>query len=272
MRTSSPKRLTARKMWLLLPALLASNVTSLDLSHASASDASPVVLRLANGEWPPYTGQHLPAHGCDSQVVTEVFAQEGIRVEYQFLPWARGQLLSQNGKVDGTLEWADTPEHRLTHFLSKEPLSRQQWVFFHRKDKPVSWERLDDLHHRSIGLTIGYAYSNAFTDLHKQRPAMFHEAAGDLLNFKKLLTGRIDLFPMERAVGRHLIANNLSAEEQAELTANPKPLAEFSPHLLLSRTLPDNERRMQLFDQGLQRLKASDRYREIMAPCTCESP
>jgi len=272
MKASSPKRLTAQKMWLLLPALLTWNVTSLELPHASASDASPVVLRLANGERPPYTAQHLPAHGCDSQVVSEIFAQEGVKVEYEFLPWARSLLLSQNGMVDGTLEWADTPEHRRTHFVSKDPLSRQQWVFFHRKDKPVDWESLDDLPPRIIGLTIGYVYSDAFIGLQKQRPTMFHEAAGDLLNFKKLLTGRIDLFPMERAVGRHLIANSFSAEEQAELTAHPKPLSEFSPHLLLSRALRENKQRMQLFDQGMQRLKASGRYREIMAPCTPEEP
>ena len=267
MRASSPQRMNIPKIRVVLLALLAWHGTT---GAATAAATESANLRLANGEWPPYAGQSLPGQGCDSQVVSEVFAEENIRVEYVFLPWARGLLLSQNGQVDGAVEWAATPEHRLTHYISREPLSRQQWVFFHRKDKPVAWERLEDLHNHAVGLTIGYAYSNVFADLQKQRPTMFREAAGDLLNFKKLLTGRIDLFPMERAVGRHLIANNLSADEQAELSVNPKPLAEFSPHLLLSRAVPENEHRMQLFDQGLQRLKASGRYRQIMEPCATE--
>jgi polar amino acid transport system substrate-binding protein len=269
MRASSCQRVNIRRIGIVLLAFLTWQGTT---ETTAASATEPAVLRLANGEWPPHAGQHLPAHGCDSQVVSEVFALENIRVEYVFLPWARGLLLSQNGQVDGAVEWAATPEHRRTHFISSEPLSRQQWVFFHRRDQPVSWERLDDLHDRVVGLTIGYAYSDAFADLQKQRPAMFHEAAGDLLNFKKLLAGRIDIFPMERAVGRHLIANNLSAAEQAELTPHPKPLAEFSPHLLLSRAVPENAQRMQLFDQGLQRLKASGRHRQITAPCSPEGP
>lgn len=244
----------------------------LDGSRATcfAATADQPVLRLANGEWSPYTGRDLPAGGCDSQVVAEVFAREGIRVQYEFLPWARALLLSQNGMVDGTLEWEDTPEHQKSHWVSTETLSLQQWGFMHRKETRVTWERLEDLQRYTIGLTIGYAYSNVFVDLRRQRPTMFHEAASDLLNVKKLLTGRIDLFPIERSVGRYLIKKELRPEEQAELTMGARPLAEFTPHLLLSRAVPGNEQRMQLFEQGLQRLKASDRYREIMASCVAE--
>ncbi len=253
-----------------------SRVAALTVCLACASvvfaASPPQTIRLANGEWPPYTGQYLPGHGCDSQVVAESFALEGIRVEYEFLPWARGLLLSQNGVVDGAIEWAGTPEQRRTHFVSEEPLSRQQWVFFHRRNSPYPWQRLEDLKDRTIGLTIGYAYNDVFAALRKQHPAMFKEAASDLLNFKKLLSGRIDLFPIERAVGYHLIGNELSPEEQAGLTEDPLPVAEFTTHLLLSRAHPENEQRMQLFEQGLRRLKASERYRAIMAPCTPKGP
>jgi polar amino acid transport system substrate-binding protein len=239
-------------------------------SASAAADAPAEVLRLANGEWPPYTGQDLPAHGCDSQVVVEAFALEGIQVHFDFLPWARGLLLSQNGMVDGAVEWAGTPEQRQTHFVSSDFLSQQQWVFFHRKNDDVTWERLDDLTQKNIGLTIGYAYSDVFADLKRQHPAMFHEAANDVLNFRKLVGGRIDLFPLERSVGYFLLKRELSEEDRARLTANLKPLAEFTPYLLLSRAIPENEWRMQLFDRGLQQLKASKRYEEIMARCTSE--
>jgi len=200
--------------------------------------------------------------------VTEAFALEGIRVEYEFLPWARGLLLSQNGVVDGAVEWAGTAEQRQTHFVNGEPLSRQEWVFFYHRERSYSWQRLDDLKDRTIGLTIGYVYNDVFADLRKQQPTMFAEAASDLLNFKKLLSGRIDLFPIERAVGYSLMRKNLSPEEQAQLAEDPKPLAEFTPYLLLSRAVPGNEQRMLLFDRGLQQLKASGRYQVIMVPCS----
>lgn len=259
--------------WFLVLAWLLWLVTVAFDPSAVAADASSVVVRLANGEWPPYTGQHLSSQGCDSQVVVEAFALEGIQVQYEFYPWARGLLFSQNGVVDGAVEWAGTPAQQQTHFVSKGVLSQQQWVFFHRKDAPrVTWQRLDDLSGRTIGLTIGYAYSDVFTALRKQQPAMFQEAANDLLNFRKLLGGRIDFFPLERVVGYHLMHKELAPEEQARLTAESKPLAEFTPHLLLSRAVPENEQRMQLFDRGLDTLKANGRYREIMARCSFENP
>jgi polar amino acid transport system substrate-binding protein len=245
---------------------------SLTCSSAIPSEAPGHSIRLANGEWPPYTGQHLPDYGCDSQVVTEAFALEGLRVEYEFLPWARGMLLSQNGVMDGAIEWAGTPEQQRTHFVNDEPLSKQQWVFFYRRDSSHPWQHLEDLKDRTIGLTIGYAYNDAFAELRRQYPVMFKEAASDLINFKKLLSGRIDLFPIERAVGYFLIRKELSPEEQVKLAEDPKSLVEFTPHLLLSRVRPENEQRMQLFERGLRRLKASDRYRAIMEPCTPEGP
>lgn len=239
---------------------------------SAATDSSAPVLHLANGEWPPYTGQHLPDYGCDSQVVTEAFSLEGITVRYEFLPWARGLLLSQNGVLDGAVEWAGTPEQQRSHYVSRDALSRQEWVFFHRKDKRLEWNRLEDLRDYSIGLTIGYAYSDVFADLQAQQPAMFQEATSDLLNFKKLMGGRIDLFPLEKAVGQHLMAKELTPAEQERIAMDHRSLAEFSPRLLLSRAVQTNQQRMQLFDQGLEKLKANGRYRQIMARCAVEEP
>lgn len=238
------------------------------LGAPDQSDASETgALRLANGEWPPYTGQQLPGYGCDSQVVTEAFALMGIRVEYSFFPWARGMLLSRNGLVDGALEWENTPEHRRSHFVSRQPISRQQWVFFHRKGTTVDWRQLEDLHRHRIGLTIGYAYSDAFKVFQANYPATFTEAASDLLNFKKLFNRRIDLFPMEQQVGRYLLETYFSAAQRQAVVVHPQPIGDFLPHLLLSRVVAGNERRMQLFEQGLQQLQANGRYRQIMAPC-----
>jgi len=246
-------------LWFCLPA-----------SSVQAREPVSTVLRLANGEWPPYTGQHLPGYGCDSQVVSEAFVLAGIRVEYVFLPWARGMLLSRNGLVDGVIEWEDTPAHRKTHFVSSKPRSRQEWVFFHRKGTSLGWNHLEDLHSQRIGLTIGYAYSDVFKVMQAKYPAAFSEAASDVLNFRKLLSHRIDLFPIASAVGQYLLESRLTAKERASIVMHPKPISEFKSHLLLSRLVKGNDQRMQLFEQGMQQLRDSGRYGEIMAACSTE--
>ncbi len=242
------------------------------VESANAKELVYKVLRLANGEWPPYTSQNLPGYGCDSRVVSESFALVGMQVEYTFLPWARGMLLSHNGIVDGAIEWEDTPEHRQSHFISSKPLSKQEWVFFYRKGTSFDWQQLEDLHTKRIGLTIGYAYSNVFKGMQDKYPATFREAASDVLNFKKLLSHRIDLFPIEKTVGQYLLKSKFTAKEQAAIAIHPQPIIEFTPHLLLSRLVNGNDQRMQLFEQGMQQLQESGRYAEIMATCSSETP
>nr|WP_321467521.1 transporter substrate-binding domain-containing protein [uncultured Desulfobulbus sp.] len=237
------------------------------LPSAPADEPQNEIIRLANGEWPPYTGQRLPGYGCDSQVVTEAFALVGIRVEYVFLPWARGKLLSQNGFLDGAVEWEDTQEHRKGHYVSCEPLSTQEYVFFYRKGTSVDWQRLEDLHPLRIGLTIGYVYSEAFEQMRKKFPATFSESASDTLNFKRLLAGQIDLFPMEKTVGQYLLKTKFTANERASIAIHPKAIRSFAPHLLLSRAVSGNARRMRLYEQGLYKLKFSSRYQEVMNTC-----
>jgi polar amino acid transport system substrate-binding protein len=225
------------------------------------------VIRLANGEWAPYNGAKLPHGGCDSWVVQEAFALVGITVEYGFFPWARGYSMSATGEWDGTLSWADTPDHRSQHYLSAEPTSLQEYVFFFRTDRPLVWESLDDLTGKIIGITTGYVYSDAFKTLQQKGTATFIESSSDEANFKMLLAGRIDVFPIERRVGRTLIKSIFTPEQQAQLTDSPKAFIQFHPYLLLSKAIPQNEQRIAQFDLGFQRLKASGKYLEIMQNC-----
>lgn len=224
-------------------------------------------IRLTNGEWIPYTGKALPNNGCDSQVVSEAFRNIGYTVAYDFFPWARAYYLAETGEWDGTLEWADTPDHRSAFYISSEPLSDQEWVFFYRSDQPFEWESLNDLKGKIIGITSGYVYSDAFKELIDDGNISFEIASNDEANFKKLLAGRIDIFPMEKNVGRHLIKSIMPAEDENKITFNPKPLDNFYPYLLLSKTNPLNAKRMEQFNTSLHNLKNSEKYKEIMQVC-----
>ncbi len=224
-------------------------------------------IRLTNGIWPPYNGPDLPNFGCDSQVVQESFALMGVTVHYDFFPWVRSYRLSASGEWDGTISWADTPDHRAEHYISEVPTSTQEFVFFYRKDHPFDWETVNDLAGKTLGVTAGYVYSDAFKELRAERKATFIESSSDEANFKMLLAGRIDVFPMERRVGRYLLRSLFTPAEQAQLTDSPKSFTQFRPYLLLSRANPQNEERMKLFDLGFKRLQAIGRYVQIMQAC-----
>ena len=227
----------------------------------------PNFVRLANGTWEPYNGPDLPHNGCDSWVVKEAFAQEGITVDYGYFPWVRSLNLSISGAWDGTLAWDDTPEVRKSHYLSAKPTTLQEWVFFYRKDHPLQWNNMDDLTGKTIGLTTGYIYSDSFKELQANGKATFIESSDDESNFRMLLAKRIDVFPIERLVGQYLIKTIFTAAEQAQITNSPNPFAQFHTYLLLSKAEPQNEQRMRLFDRGFEFLQDSGRYAEIMRSC-----
>lgn len=252
----------------VLPACLNQEVvTTTPAGNKSISQQSGRVIHIANGEWVPYTGEYLEHNGCDSWTVSEAFATQGVTVQYGFFPWARGYELADTGEWDATMMWADTPEHRKDFYLSAEPLSHQNWVFFYRVGEDFTWNNLEDLHGKQIGLTTGYVYSDVFADLRNQPDMKFEEAASDQANFEKLLNGHIDIFPMEELVGQSILTNFFTQDEQARITFQKQPITAFEPYLLLSRSVTGNDELIKLFDAGWKELKDSGRYDEITQNC-----
>ena len=244
------------------------SMASQPMSELQQPTHDPDVLYLANGSWAPYNGADLPHDGCDSWIVQETFALDGIKVSYGFFPWARSYRLSASGEWDGTLTWDDTPEHRAEHYISAEPLSVQEWVFFYRSDRPLEWQTLDDLAGKTIGLTTGYAYSDAFKDLQEKEMARFIESFSDESNFKMLLAGRIDVFPMERKVGRYIMNSIFTPEERARIGESEQSFSEFKSYLLLSKAVGKNAELMELFNRNFKELQDNGRYNEIVQNCS----
>ena len=111
-------------------------------------------------------------------------------------------------------------------------------------DRPFSWRTLDDLSGKVVGLTSGYTYSSAFDNLQRRGNIHFEEASSDQANFRKLLMGRIDVFPIERNVGLVTLNQIFTPEERNKITYDPQPIKEFHPACFLSRANPANENRM----------------------------
>jgi polar amino acid transport system substrate-binding protein len=254
-------------LW-VLPACLGKQSTAITpVGSPPISKQTARVIRITNGEWVPYTGEYLEHNGCDSWTVAEAFATQGVTVQYGFFPWARGYELASTGVWDATVMWADTPEHRKDFYLSAEPLSHQNWVFFYRVGEDFTWKELENLHDKRIGLTSGYVYSDVFADLRNQPDMKFEEAASDQANFDKLLNGRIDIFPMEELVGQSILTNYFTQDEQARITFQKQPITAFEPYLLLSRSVAGNDELIKLFDAGWKELKDNGRYAEITQNC-----
>ena len=125
-------------------------------------------------------------------------------------------------------------------------------VFFRRTDLNVEeWGELSDLSEYNFGAVTGYTYSPEFWELSATGVLNVEEASTDEANLRKLLAGRIDMFPMSELGGYHLIGQLFSAEEAAMLTIEERPLQISEGFLLVSRAIANADQLAKSLQQAV---------------------
>lgn len=220
-------------------------------------------VRITNGEWTPYLGKDEPHYGIASRIVTAAFEEVGMEVEYGFFPWSRSLFLAERGDWDGSAVWF-TSDARRDSFHVSDPVIVSEYVFFHRRDLAFDWEEAPDLESYQVGITRNYDYGSMLSEAEETGIISTETVSSDELNFQKLAAGRIDLFPVDRVVGLHMIRSELTDEQAGMLTWHPRPVRREGLHLLLSREVPGNEQRMEAFNEGLKTLREENRIEHFL--------
>lgn len=221
-------------------------------------------ITIATLEYAPWTGKNLKSNGFVNHVISEAFQRKGYTVKYTYLPWARGVAETKNGNYSA-LSYVYWSKDREKEFLLSDPISEEKIVFFHLKSNPMNdWKTLEDLKHYKIGATRGYTYTKEFWLAAKTKRLIVEATHSDLQNFKKLLAGRIDIFPSGLVNGASILRKEFNASQSQLLTSHPKPLSETTGHLAFAKSRKNSENLLQIFNQGLAELRQSglyDRYR-----------
>lgn len=225
------------------PVAISISICALLLGYSVPLQASSLV--FTNGEWPPFMSASLPNGGLITQKVTRALAFHNVKVSYEYYPWGRAYSLAKEGQYPATIAWAPTAQRREEFYFS-DPIFYGDKVFFHLKSLPFDWKDIRDLKSYNIGATQDYTYGQAFDDAVVTGTIKVSFAIKDTLNVKKLLAGRIDLFPMDKEVGRYLIAR-LPPSQSQKVTFHPTPVLSTPYHVLVSRAI-DKSRAKQLLD------------------------
>jgi polar amino acid transport system substrate-binding protein len=221
-------------------------------------------VRMATGDWEPYTSATNAKGKLLEKVVTEAFKLEGVDVKYEYFPWKRSYILAEEGRFDGTFPWAKTVEHVRDFYIHKISLMKDEGVYFHLKNKAFDWNTIEDLNKYSVGVTLGYKEE----DVYKEKGIKAQVVPFEYLNFKKMLAGRIDVYQTSKIVG-YLTINKLFTPEEAKLFTNhPKPAVENEFYILFSKKTPHGQALALIFDSGLKKLKESGEYDKIIAEYT----
>lgn len=230
----------------------------------SVTISAEITVRITNGEWEPYMSESSPHYGFASHVVSEAFKLEGIKVRWRFYPWKRSLIVAKKGRYyDASCCWWPSEEIG-QNFLISDPITKSSVVFFHLKSYKFDWDNIDDLKGIKIGGTFEYEYSEEFMKAMNDKSIMVDTVPTDEQNYKKLLGGRIDIFPNDPIVGYSQIRNTFAPSRARLFTHNAKELQSTTLNLIIAREIKNPELLMTKFNLGLKKLKESGRFDQMM--------
>lgn len=250
------------RLWTLpgVSRLLVCLTLILPFAHPAHSET----LVIATGKWPPYVSKELIHYGVTARIVQEAFEAVGDTVEFRFFPWSRTLLVSEEGEVDASFPWSHKAEREADHLYS-DPIGEYGYVFFHLKTTPFDWNRLEDLRGLTIGGTNIYNYGDEFVEGAQQGLYQIEWVSSDELNWRKLMAGRIDLFPSDIEAGYAALRNLFPKETVERVTHHPLPLKPLTTmHLLFPREVPESAERRDRFNTGLRVLMEDGRIERYL--------
>jgi polar amino acid transport system substrate-binding protein len=218
--------------------------------------AWPEPITITWHEYPPLMSEDLAGRGLLSQIVTEAFALGGVKVKLVPVSTNRAIEAARAGLYTGSMGWARNPD-RERDLLFTEPVMLLRMVFCQLRARQFSWQSLEDLSARRLGITAGNYYSEGFTRLQAAGRLTVDVAGSDVANLRKLLLGRIDMLPIGADTAQYLMDVHLTADEQAQITCGGQAYWNAPIHAVISRKVPQAEDLVQRFNRGLDQLRAT---------------
>ena len=215
-------------------------------------------LNISTGEWPPFMSESLPHQGVIAHLITDLFAQANIKVNFTFLPWPRAYHDTINDKYAATAVWMFEQQRTEDYFYS-EPVLNERFVFFYHKQRPFDWQNLNDLKGLLLGGGLAYSYGEEFDKALQAGLFDMSRVSTTEQNFKRLAMGRIDAFAEEKSVGYYILASKLP-NLFSSINHHPKALLINQSFMMFPKNNKYSKQRLEIFNQQLLKFKQNGLY------------
>ena len=216
-------------------------------------------LRLVADAWPPFTDATLINGGLATDIVSTALARAGYASEFEQVPWARALMGVGDGRYDVVVNaWYDEARTHLGQFSGEYLLNRVRLI--KRRDDPIDFQRLEQLHDYPIAVVRGYAYSAAFDGDTQLQKVPVHNF---VMAVRMLAAQRVRLTLEDEYVARYYLSRE-SPRVRNAVEFLPKPLSENSLHILVSLKNPEHEKIVAGFDREIAKMKADGSYERLM--------
>ncbi len=221
-------------------------------------------IRLVLTESPPLMSKEIETYGCETEIVTAAFKSVNIETNIFFSAVAGAYERTKRGaNFDALVGWVWSKE-REKYFYYSDPILEVPLVFFHLKSFSFDWASYEDLKGIPIGIVVKNYYGTEFHEALSAGILEVEAVSNNQLNFHKLFYKRIKLFPYNLLGGYYFIQTEFGAQKAKLFTHHSKPLKTSVYHVLFSKAIKRNKSMVALFNKGLQQIKESGKYNEII--------
>lgn len=214
---------------------------------------------VSEDNFPPYNYNDRDGRiGLDVEIVDAVLRHIGVTPEHKGLPWKRVVNDLDTDQTDIAFQFVGRPD-RFESYAMVGPFRTGMTVFMVRADSAITFDRLEDLRGRRVGVVQGFTYTPEFD----AAGFIDKEAAIDnVLNIRKLVGGRIDA-----VIGDHYTLQHIARVEgvAGKLRMLPKPLSVVPRYIAFPKSRKDKADR---FAKGLEDLKADGTIDAILSRWT----
>lgn len=170
---------------------------------ANAWSQAPQLRLLTESSPPTSMRQGNQVIGSGTEKIREIMARTGTGYTLELLPWRRAYTLAQQHPDVCLFSTTRTPE-REDLFKWVGPTDEAEWVMLGRADRNYRLDTLEDARKLRIGTYNG----DARDEYLRARGFRVDAAPNDLINPRKLLLGRIDLWAASLRRGTTLLTRN----------------------------------------------------------------
>lgn len=213
----------------------------------------------AEDDWAPYSAKQADSPepvGFTPELVREVFASQGIEVEFITVPFARCLLYAQTGRAVACFNVTITEANRNDFYWHPTPMFHEGLAIFALRGRFKPGLSTKDLEHHSVGITNAYTYPTDF--MRNPKIARITSTSdGNLL--RMLVKQRFDFIVLNSLPGQLRILD-------AKLGQQVEKVGMISLDgfwLSFSKRHPKGERMAEVFEHGLQALRQSGRFAQL---------
>ena len=210
---------------------------------------------VSETHFPPYNfNEDGKRTGMDTEIVEAVLGHIGVTPKHDSFPWNRVVNSIDHNQCDLAFQFVGKPE-RFKKYHMVGPHRSGLTVFAVRADSTITYENLEDLTGKTVGIVGGYSYTPEFDQAGFLRK---DPARDNLLNLRKLAAGRVDL-----AIGDlHTMAFFAKKAGIAKrIRFLPNPLKEVPRYIAFPKRRGENAAR---FGKALEELMADGTIKAII--------